>query len=169
MSEEMRGLFATVVEDHEQRRAATGQLASPAKPVGWLFAAAASWLFLAWLLLSQPAIARTDIDRAFTPPTELQTASLRFGLWLAHRQVEDFRRSAARLPRYAGEAGTNDLAIMLEANGRKRYTLIGHDGKIGLRLSSEMSADSFLGNSLAALAASRPYQQAGIPGLTTAR
>ncbi len=102
-------------------------------------------------------------------PLELRAPSLRFGLWLARRRVDGFEHATARLPRHVGEAGVEDRAIVLETNGRHAYTLIARDGSVGLRLTSEMSADSFLGQSVAVLMASRAYQQAGVPGLTTAR
>lgn len=169
MSAEMLGAFKVVVDDQASRRRSAEFPAPPPKPIGWMIAAVVSWGSLIVMLLFQPAIARIPEDRTFVAPPELRAASLRFGLWLARHQVDAFKRSAARLPSYAGEAGIDDRAILLEANGRDRYSLIARDGLIALKLTSEMSVDSFVGESLAALASSRAYQQAGTPGLTTAR
>lgn len=169
MSAEMLGAFKVVVDDQATRRKSEEFPAPPAKPIGWMIAAVVSWGSLIVLLLFQPAIARLPEDRAFVAPPELRAASLRFGLWLARHQVDAFKRSAARLPTHVGEAGVDDRNILLEANGRDRYTLIARDGPIALKLTSEMSVDSFVGESLAALASSRAYQQAGTPGVTTAR
>lgn len=169
MSEAMRGAFQGVVEHHANLRGPARSLVQSSKPVGWIIATVASWATLIMLLLVPPAIARTPESRTFTAPPELRAASLRFGLWLARHRVDAFTRTAARLPSHVGEAGIDDRTVILEPNGRRRYTLIARDGSVGLRLTSEMSVDSFLGGSLATLAASRAYQQAGMPGLTTAR
>lgn len=169
MSPEMLGAFKVVVDDQASRRNPADTTQPAAKPIGWMIAAGVSWGTLMVLLLFQPAIARMPEDRTFAAPPELRAASLRFGLWLARHRVDAFRRSAARLPNYGREAGIDDRAILLEANGKERYTLFAQDGSVALRLTSEMSVDSFLGESLTALTASQAYQQAGIPGLTTAR
>ena len=169
MSEEMLGAFQGVVEDHSTRGTPGRLHPPPAKPVGWIITTAGCWATLILLLLFQPAIVRTPRNRTFVAPEELRTASLRFGLWLARQRLDAFMHSASRLPGHLGEAGIDDRTILLEPNGQNQYTLIGRDGSIALRLTSEMSTDSFLGNSLATLAASRAYQQAGMPGLTTAR
>ena len=169
MSEAMRGAFQGVVEHHANLSGPARFPGPSPRPVGWIIATMVSWAMLIMLLLVPPAIARTPEDRTFTAPSELRAASLRFGLWLARHRVDAFVRTAARLPSHVGEAGVDDRTILLEPNGRHRYTLTARDGSVRLRLTSEMSVDSFLGGSLAALAASRAYQQAGMPGLTTAR
>ena len=169
MSPEMLGAFKGVVEDQATRNRPTDSSAPPAKPIGWTIATVVSWSALLVLLLFPPGIARMPEDRPFTSPASLRAASLRFGLWLAHHQVDAFKHTNSRLPFYGGEAAIVDRTILLEANGRDRYRLIARDGSITLRLTSEMSADSFLGQSLTELRASRAYQQAGLPGLTTAR
>ena len=169
MSEAMRGAFRGVVEHHANLSGSARFPAPSPRPVGWIIATVVSWAMLIILLFVPTAIARTPESRSFTAPPELRAASLRFGLWLARHRVEAFARTAARLPSHVGEAGVDDRTILLEPNGRHRYTLTARDGSVGLRLTSEMSVDSFLGGSLAELAASRAYQQAGMPGLTTAR
>jgi len=169
LSEEMRGALEGVVDDHFNRSGRAGSPAPLPQPIGWVIATVVAWAALAMLLIVPPAIGRPAKDRAFAAPPELRAASLRFGLWLARHRVDAFERTAARLPRHVGEAGVDDRTIILEPNGRRRYTLIARDGSVGLRLTSEMSADSFLGDNHAQLVASRAYQQAGIPGRTVAR
>jgi hypothetical protein len=169
MSSEMLGAFQGVIEDHASRSKSTDSSAPPAKPIGWMIATAMCWSVLLALLLFPPAIARMPDDRPFTSPAGQREASLRFGLWLARHQVDAFVRSNARVPSYGGESVIEDRAIQLEANDRYRYALVAREGPVALRLTSEMSADSFLGRSLIELRASRTYQQAGLPGVTTAR
>ena len=165
----MLGAFKGVVEDQASRTQLADAAVLPAKPMGWMLAAAVSWSALLVLLLFAPRVARMPEDRPFSAPADLRPASLRFGLWLARHQVDAFKRTNARLPTYGGEAAIEDRTILLEVNSRDRYTLIARDGPVVLRLTSEMSADSFLGQSLTELRASHAYQQAGWPGLTTAR
>ena len=170
MSDEMRGAFEEVVVDVKAKQAAVEQPPPPPpRPVPWMIGAAASWLLFLGVLLFPPGFARTPPDQSFVAPRDLRAASLRFGLWLARHRADAFTRGAARPPAYAGEAGVDDLAITIENNGERRYTLVARDSGIVLKLSSEMAVDSFLGESLTTLAASQAYQQAGIPGRTTAR
>jgi len=121
------------------------------------------------LLLVPPAIARTPEDRTFRAPSELRAASLRFGLWLAGIE---WRPSRARLLDSLPMSGR--LASMTgrscsSRNGRHRYTLTARDGSVRLATDERDVGGFVSGGSLAELAASRAYQQAGMPGLTTAR
>jgi hypothetical protein len=169
VSDAMRGAFKGVVEHHARLNAPASSPAPSAAPIGWIIATAVSWATLIMLFLYPPAMVRTPENRTFAAPPALRVTSLRFGLWLARHRVDAFARTFARLPSHVGQAGTDDRTIILEPNGRHSYTLIARDGSVGLRLTSEMSVDSFLGKSLTELAASKAYQQAGMPGFTTAR
>jgi hypothetical protein len=170
MSEEMRGAFEEVVVDVQAKQETAAKPAPPPpRPIGWMISAGGSWLLVVLFVLFPPPFAHAPASKSFSPPAELRSASLRFGLWLARQRVDAFSRTAARVPGYAGEAGVDDPTILIESTGNRRYTLNGRDGAVRLQLTSEMAADSFLGESITLLRSSPAYQQAGTPGSTTAR
>ena len=120
-------------------------------PSGWLSAALAGWLLVAFVLLAPPAIARGPADRPWQPPRDAAEASLRYGLWLARGRVDALVLAEGRVPPRLGDVGVVDTSLTLVVTGRRAFRIEGRQGALRLSLSSSMAADSFLGASLETL------------------
>lgn len=149
-SAELEASLRDVLHDAEQHRVETELALAPAPTTvsnGWLAAAFASWLLFAALLLFRPAFVRGPAPAPFTPSAAERDPSLRYGLWLARRQIDRFRTREGRLPSFLGETGFRDTTITMDVTGESTFVLIGRDHDLTLRLASAMAADSFLGRS----------------------
>jgi hypothetical protein len=110
--------------------------------------AAATWLAVFLVLVTPPGFLRPPAPAPYQPPAGLGESSLRYGLWLASHRVEEFLARDGRLPSSLGEAGVRDPALTVEVTGTNRYRLRGRLGTLALELGDDMSADSFMANSL---------------------
>ena len=148
---------AAVLAREAERRRALRELPPP-KPraqAGWVAAASAAWVLVALALIAPPAALRGASPRPFEPEPALVEPSLRYGVWLAEQRVAAFVRREGRLPSFLGEAGMLDPAISLEVTGERTYRLVGAAGEHTVRFESGMSADSFVGTSVARLRGNR--------------
>lgn len=148
---------AAVLARETARRKALRELPPP-KPgaaAGWLAAASTAWLAVALVLLSPPAFLRGAAPRPFAPAVAQVEPSLRYGVWLARHRVATFARREGRLPSFLGETGIQDSTITMEATGESTYQLRGKAGGTVVVYQSAMSVDSFLGDSMERLRASR--------------
>lgn len=166
-SEELRDAYATLLE---RQAAPPPEPELPPRPAPrWLLAATVAWAALIGILLVPPGFARMPANRPFQPPADLSEPSARFGLWLAEAHIERFYTIMRRLPSTLYEAGVEDRAVTYDVNGEHSYRLGLTVGRSALVLGSGMNVDSFVGNSVATLQARADYQQAGVPGVVTAR
>lgn len=109
------------------------------------------WALIGWIWLAQPAV-------LFGPGTDTELtavereARLRFGMYLQHQEVVAFATDSGRLPHSLAELELDPAdGVRLEFDEQGRWALVGTDGEMTLRLTEAMSADSFLGTSLATL------------------
>ncbi len=102
------------------------------------------WGFLAWAWLARP-------PALFVPLVEQtvgqEEAGLRYGLYLQASRIREFAEEHNRLPTDLAEAGDVEEGITWAVAGTE-WSLSGRSGPHLLELTSLMSADSFLGNSL---------------------
>jgi hypothetical protein len=129
--------------------------APPKAPIhgGWLAACLGAWGLVLVLFLTPPAVLRGSPPLPYTPPSGLEEASLRWGLWLAHGRVESHREEATRLPTRLGETGFDDPAIELVVIDRTRFRLVGRLGPLQVVLDDREDSERFLGTALEELQA----------------
>lgn len=105
-----------------------------------------TWTIIAWIWSTRPAFLFGDTMTA-VQSAEVEAASLRFAMFLERGRVEQYVRRHGVLPTSLGDAGPVEAGVtMLRTSDG--YALLGQRGATQLRLTSAMSADSFLGSSI---------------------
>lgn len=102
------------------------------------------WAFLAWMWLARPAAVFVPLAEQTAGQEE---AELRYGLYLQASRIREFVDEHKRLPASLEEAGDVEAGLTW-AVADTEWSLVGRSGPYLLELTSLMSADSFLGNSL---------------------
>lgn len=106
----------------------------------------ACWAIIAWIWLARPAFLFGPAEPP--PPTPaMEEASLRFAMYLEHRRVEAYRATHGRLPATLAQVGPVEEGVDYQRM-ESGFVITGQRAGLTLRLTSVMSADSFLGNSL---------------------
>jgi hypothetical protein len=98
---------------------------------------------LAALLVFQPG---WMFSRPPAEPPQLQEASLRIRMFVEIERVDRFKVAKGRLPTSLLEAGGDTTGLRFAPAG-VTYTLVGWNGPLQLRYTSDGSAEAFLGNS----------------------
>lgn len=102
------------------------------------------WTFLAWAWLARPSAVFVS---GVAQTAEQEEADLRYALYLQASRIREFVDEHDRLPTDLGEAGDVEEGITWVVAGTE-WSLSGRSGPHLLELTSLMSTDSFLGNSL---------------------
>jgi hypothetical protein len=144
------------VATHAHRLEAPPAAAAPARREAPLIACIlVGWAVIGWIWLAEPAM-------IFGPKASVEAtaaereARLRFGMYLQHQEIVAFTQDSGRLPHSLAELEIDPAdGVRLEFDQQGRWALVGSEGELTLRLTEAMSADSFLGTSLATLEGSR--------------
>lgn len=112
---------------------------------GLLLFIVAAWAFIGYAWLAKPAFLFEGPHAATLTATQRE-AKLRFAIFLQHGRIEAFRHDQGRLPKSLREAGAAEDGVEFERTADDGYEVFGSADGTVLRLSSRMSADSFLGN-----------------------
>ncbi len=75
---------------------------------------------------------------------ESAQAGLRFGLYLTAKRLEEYRRSAGRLPATIAEAGSTEDGIRYVRKSDSSFEISGWKGDLGLTLLSSQSPEALL-------------------------
>ncbi|MEP6590137.1 MAG: hypothetical protein ABJC19_03040 [Gemmatimonadota bacterium] len=114
------------------------------------------FIVVAWGLIAAAWIARPSfifgVSASRAISAEQREAKMRYAIYLQGARIERFRHESGRLPESLRELGTGvERGVEFERTDVVHYQLVGTvDGRV-LRLSDQMSADSFLGDAIRSL------------------
>lgn len=143
------------VATHAQRIATPRTAMLPSRETPLIAFILMGWAIIGWIWLAQPAMIFGPTVAVEAPVAERE-ARLRFGMYLHHQEIVAFTQDSGRLPVSLDELELEvSDGVQLEVDPQGAWALVGTDGELTLRLTKTMSADSFLGTSLATLQGSR--------------
>jgi hypothetical protein len=143
------------VATHAQRLETPRSAAPPSRETPLIAFILMGWAAIGWIWLARPAMIFGPTVAAEAPVAERE-ARLRFGMYLHHQEIVAFTQDSGRLPTSLAELALEAPdGVQLEFDPQGAWALVGTDGELTLRLTETMSADSFLGTSLATLQGSR--------------
>jgi hypothetical protein len=125
-------------------------------PPAWRVAVILSgWALIGWIWLAEPAMFFGPPATAEVLPAERE-ARLRYAMYIHHQDIVTFRRDSGRVPNSLAELDADGTdAVRLAFDEKGAWSLVGTDGDLSLTLTETMSADSFLGTSVATLQGAR--------------
>lgn len=112
--------------------------------------AIAGWCVLGALWILRPAQVFSPTEALAAAPV-LDEAGLRYAMFLQAGRIEEFVEAHHRLPSSLGEAGEVEEGLQWQRLGSAGWVLVGAEAGRTLRLTDQMSVDSFLGKSLATI------------------
>jgi len=137
--------FQDVVRSEQEKRESSSHPAPPEAPAGRPF-----WIVMFLLSVTLGAILAMQPGWLFTTPVpetnQLQEASLRLRMFEEVDRINRFEQSQGRLPATLAEAG-GDSTNLQYAPGAAGYSLSGRNGGQSLTYTSDVSPETFLGNS----------------------
>lgn len=139
------------VAAHAEQSGPSRPTAAPRREAPLLAFVVLGWIVIGWIWIAKPAV-------VFGPPAVAESsatvreARLRYAMYLQHHEIARFVRDSGRLPGSLAELALDPAdGVRLEFDQQGTWALVGTDRELTLRLSEAMSADSFLGTSLATL------------------
>lgn len=105
------------------------------------------WVVLGWLWIAKPAVVFDPLNLSADTSADVIEAQMRYALYLQASRVVDFAVEQGRVPANLDETGAVEEGLEYLPDSAA-WTLRGTVGGQVLELTSRMSADSFLGNSL---------------------
>ena len=137
-------------------RSAPPRAAATAQPPAWRVAVIlAGWALIGWIWLAEPAVFFAPTVGAEVP-ADVREARLRFAMYLHHQDIVAFTQDSGRVPGSLAELEMDAAdGVRLAFDAQSAWSLVGTDGDHTLHLTAAMSADSFLGTSIATLEGAR--------------